>query len=115
MEEQLRALAAMITLIFELVAVLIISVGGVVTLYKMILYGIQRQLRPHMRKVWLEFAGWILLGLEFMMASDIISTMVSPSWDTVGLLAAIVVIRTFLSFFIERDFEAARKISTEAS
>src|SRR5688500_5957507 len=41
----------------------------------------------------------ILLGLEFLVASDIIHTVaVSPTFQSVDVLAAIVVVRTFLSF-----------------
>jgi len=45
----------------------------------------------------------LLLGLEIFIAADIISSVVSPSWDKVGILAAIVAIRTVLSFFLRRE------------
>jgi uncharacterized membrane protein len=44
----------------------------------------------------------ILLGLEFLVAADIIHTVaVELTWETVGVLAIIVLIRTFLSFTLE--------------
>jgi len=44
----------------------------------------------------------ILLGLEFLVAADIIRTVaIKPSFTSVGILGAIVVIRTFLSFTLE--------------
>ncbi len=44
----------------------------------------------------------ILLGLELLVAGDIIRTVaVEPSFTSVGVLAIIVVIRTFLSFTLE--------------
>jgi uncharacterized membrane protein len=44
----------------------------------------------------------ILLGLEFLVAGDIIRTVaVSPSFTSVGILALIVLVRTFLSFSLE--------------
>ncbi len=42
----------------------------------------------------------LLLGLEIFIAADIISSVVSPSWEKVGILAAIVAIRTVLSYFL---------------
>jgi len=46
----------------------------------------------------------ILLGLEFLVAGDIIRTVaVSPSFQSVGVLAAIVAIRTFLAFTLELE------------
>ncbi len=48
----------------------------------------------------------ILLGLELLVGADIISTITAPlTFESVGLLAAIVVIRTFLSFSLEAEIE----------
>ncbi|WP_315789134.1 DUF1622 domain-containing protein [Fischerella sp. JS2] len=40
---------------------------------------------------------------EFLLAADIVSTAISPSWDAVAKLAAITEIRTFLNFFSQRE------------
>ncbi|WP_082471364.1 DUF1622 domain-containing protein [Arthrobacter sp. Leaf234] len=46
----------------------------------------------------------ILLGLELLVAADIIRTVaVTPTFESVGVLALIVVIRTFLSFSLELE------------
>ena len=48
----------------------------------------------------------ILLGLEFLLAGDIIRTVViTPSLEQVGVLTIIVLIRTFLSFTLELEIE----------
>lgn len=48
----------------------------------------------------------ILLGLELLVGADIIGTITAPlTWESVGLLAVIVVIRTFLSFSLETEIE----------
>ncbi|WP_405141406.1 DUF1622 domain-containing protein [Sphaerisporangium sp. NBC_01403] len=48
----------------------------------------------------------ILLGLEFLVAGDIIRTVaISPTFQSVGVLAAIVLVRTFLSFSLEVELE----------
>lgn len=48
----------------------------------------------------------ILLGLEMLVAADIIRTVaVSPTFRSVGVLAVIVVVRTFLSFSLEVELE----------
>ena len=48
----------------------------------------------------------ILLGLELLVGADIISTITSPlTFESVGLLAGIVLIRTFLSFSLEAEIE----------
>ncbi|MGE0034570.1 MAG: DUF1622 domain-containing protein [Xanthobacteraceae bacterium] len=48
----------------------------------------------------------ILLGLELLVGADIISTITAPlTFESVGLLAGIVAIRTFLSFALETEIE----------
>jgi uncharacterized membrane protein len=48
----------------------------------------------------------ILLGLEFLVAADIIRTVaVSPSFRGVGVLAVVVAVRTFLSFTLDVELE----------
>ena len=48
----------------------------------------------------------ILLGLELLVGADIIGTITAPlTFESVGLLAVIVAIRTFLSFSLETEIE----------
>src|SRR5262249_34444347 len=68
-----------------------------------------------LRHAWLEFARWLVLGLEFMLAADIVRTVIAPTWQEIGQLAAIAVIRTFLNFFLERDLEAASQAGWEST
>ena len=50
----------------------------------------------------------ILLGLEFLVAADIIRTVaVTPSGESVAVLAGIVLIRTFLSFSLQLEMTGA--------
>lgn len=53
-----------------------------------------------------NFGRAILLGLEFLIAADIINTVaVRPTLESVAVLAGIVAIRTFLSFSLELEIE----------
>ncbi len=47
----------------------------------------------------------LALGLEFLLAGDILNTAVAPTWDAVATLAAIAAIRTGLNFFLQRELE----------
>jgi uncharacterized membrane protein len=50
----------------------------------------------------------ILLGLEFLVAADIIRTVaVTPTPQSVAVLAGIVLIRTFLSFSLQLEMTGA--------
>jgi uncharacterized membrane protein len=55
--------------------------------------------------VFIRLGSWLLLGLEFALAADIVRTAISPTWVELGQLAAIAGIRTVLNYFLERDIE----------
>ena len=61
------------------------------------------------RDIWLRHARWLIAGLTFQLAADIIETSITTSWEAVGRLAAIAVIRTFLNYFLERDLADVRE------
>jgi uncharacterized membrane protein len=66
------------------------------------------------RDVWLRYARWLVAGLTFQLAGDIIETAIAPTWEDIGRLAAIAVIRTFLNFFLERDLAEVRERQHDA-
>lgn len=53
----------------------------------------------------IEFGRNIVLGLEFFIAADIIQTFIVPDYYEVGILGALVIIRTILSYFLNRELE----------
>ena len=61
------------------------------------------------RDVWLHYARWLVGGLTFQLAADILATSVAPSWDELVRLAIVAVIRTLLNFFLERDLSEVRR------
>jgi len=50
-----------------------------------------------------SLAHALSLALEFLICADILKTAISPTWEDIGQLAAIVGIRTFLNFFLTRE------------
>src|SRR5690349_13549101 len=61
---------------------------------------------PQRREVWIRYARWLIAGLTFLVAADILKTTIHTDWQSIGQLGAIAAIRTFLNFFLERDLEA---------
>ena len=49
----------------------------------------------------------MVLGLEFFIASDVIQTVVVPTWESLGMLAGIVAIRTVIVYFLEYEMRSA--------
>jgi len=62
----------------------------------------------------LRYARWLVAGLTFQLAADIIETSITTDWDAVGRLAAVAVIRTFLNYFLENDVGEMREREREA-
>ncbi|MGI6545137.1 MAG: DUF1622 domain-containing protein [Fastidiosipilaceae bacterium] len=57
------------------------------------------------RQAQIQLAGFVLLGLEILIVADIIETIVRPALDDLLRLAAIVAIRTVLSYFLNREIK----------
>lgn len=57
----------------------------------------------------LRMGRWLALGLEFELAADILRTTVTPTWNEIGQLAAIVVLRTTLNYFLQREIDLAEQ------
>ena len=53
----------------------------------------------------LSLGRWLALGLEFALAADILRTAIAPTWQDIGQLAAIAVLRTALNFFLAREID----------
>lgn len=74
------------------------------TAYASYLYVTDRKRKNLFQTYRLQLARGILLGLEFLVAADIIKTVaIEFTFTSVGVLAGIVLIRTFLSFAIEME------------
>ena len=63
----------------------------------------------------LTLARFLAIALEFQLGADILSTAVAPSWDAIGKLGAIAVIRTALNFFLGREMQEAKEQEKEES
>lgn len=106
MEELFKRIAASIALGVEGLAALIVAFGAIEAAYGSVLAIVRGQNQSGQRKkIWLRFAMWLVLGLEFELGADVVRTAISPTWQQIGQLAAIGGIRTFLNAFLEKDLE----------
>jgi uncharacterized membrane protein len=107
MEELFKIYASHVALFVEAVAAMVITFGAIQALIGLFSSPEKVGAHPLRQKklVWLKFGVWLLLGLEFELAADIVRTAISPTWTEVGQLGVIAVIRTFLNFFLEKDID----------
>jgi uncharacterized membrane protein len=108
MEELFDQVARTAGLLIEAAAVFVVAFGAAEAFVKLMFLLATPGAGHGVRKdIWRRFGTWLLLGLEFALAADIIASVVSPTWQDIGQLGAIAVIRTFLNYFLERDLEKA--------
>lgn len=65
---------------------------------------------PQRRAIWINYARWLIAGLTFQLAADLIETSITTDWEAIARVGAIAVIRTFLNHFLERDLSEVREM-----
>ena len=108
MEELLITTVGYLRLAIEAVGAAVVGIGALSTtyLYALSLLGLRNYTNTQIR---LHLGRYLALGIEFQLGSDILGTAVSPTIEEVGLLAAIVVIRTVLNYFLSKELERERE------
>ena len=91
-------------IVVEGVGALVIAIGMVASFIEFARIHVTRQIGGN-NSVRQTFARYMALALEFQLGADILATSVAPSWDMLGKLAAIAVIRTALNYFLTREME----------
>lgn len=99
----------------EAAAALIIGLAGIEALLRSLLEFLRQNVAAtpgtsghnEKERIRLRLGRWLALALEFLVAADILRTAVAPSWDEIGKLAAIVLLRTALNFFLQREIDQA--------
>jgi uncharacterized membrane protein len=116
LEQHFKDIAALLALSIEGAAVLVVAFGALQALLRIV--GLALHAGPDLRAakaIWLAFAAWIVLSLEFALAADIIRTAIAPTWKDIGQLAAIATIRTALNYYLEKDIDAVTGKSENAT
>lgn len=94
-------------LLVETTGAVVIGLGVLAAAYKF-----ARSLVPpqftHYNDIRLTLARFLALALEFQLGADILSTAIAPSWDQIGKLGAVAVIRTALNYFLTREMREER-------
>lgn len=90
---------------FDATGVLVIAGGALLAAWRLVA-AVSGARTPDVRRFRQDFGGAIVLGLEFLVAGDIIRTVVvAPTLQNVAVLAIIVLIRTVLSMALQVEIE----------
>ncbi|GAA4385011.1 DUF1622 domain-containing protein [Hymenobacter koreensis] len=98
----------------EAVGAAVIGIGIVVALAQLLPMVLRRK-PASFTAVRLSLARYLALALEFQLGADILSTAIAPTWEQIGQLGAIAVIRTVLNVFLAKEMrEEQASIAEEA-
>lgn len=106
-EHTIRSTVEWLRLLVETLGVLVIAAGVAVAVAGLVRHMLSR-CDDSFIPVRLHFARYLTLALELQLAADILSTSVAPTWERIGKLAAIAVIRTALNYFLNKEIEHER-------
>jgi len=98
--------------VIEAIGAAVIAAGVAIAIgsYLLALIGVRPVTYEQVR---LQLARAIALGIEFQLASDVLGTAVSPTFEQIGRLAAIAGIRTLLNYFLAQEIERAERMQRQ--
>jgi uncharacterized membrane protein len=97
-----------IKLILEVGGALIVGFGALIATFQ--LFRALASPDPvRFTPVRLTFAKYLSLALEFQLGADILGTTIAPSWEQIGKLGAIALIRTALNYFLGREMKEEKE------
>jgi uncharacterized membrane protein len=106
-EEIVANLVLWLKLVIEAIGALVIGVGMILASLRFTRGSFPPTARDFI-DARLTLARFLAIALEFQLGADILSTAVAPSWDAIGKLGAIAVIRTALNYFLSREMQDER-------
>ncbi|MDN3293996.1 DUF1622 domain-containing protein [Streptomyces ficellus] len=108
-ESTLRDVIGLLVRVVEAAGALIVFVGAIWAFAQFILAGMRSGRRvAGFNRIRLSLGRFLVLGLEFQLAGDVLRTAVAPSFAEIGQLAAIAAIRTALNYFLGREIARER-------
>jgi uncharacterized membrane protein len=116
LEETFRQFAHAASLGIQVLALIVLVRGSLEAAVGIVRVMISTRASNAARRAgWLEYSRWLVAGLTFQLAADIIDTMVVPGWQDLARVGIIAVIRTFLTYFLDRDIDSIRERDAEVA
>ncbi|MDZ4713820.1 MAG: DUF1622 domain-containing protein [bacterium] len=106
-----------IAFVISVVSLCIIAYGSLIALFQFIKNELSRFSGKftftEISVIRLQLGYYLLLGLEFLIASDIIRTIIDPTDQDLIVLGGIVVIRTVLTYFLNREIQQPKTVDSK--
>jgi len=89
----------------EVIAAVVIGISLLKFIYKYVKHLFSKDDGITNQTIRIQFGSSLTVALELLLAADILATAIAPTWDDIGKLAAIAVLRTALNYFLERELK----------
>ncbi|SNQ60344.1 DUF1622 domain-containing protein [Candidatus Methanoperedens nitratireducens] len=99
-------------MLFAYIGATIILYGGILTVIRTLQLELKRSIDISFHDIRRDFTHKIVFGLDFLVASDILKTIVAPSQQEILFLGATVSIRTVMGYFLTKEaaeFDSSKK------
>ncbi len=107
-ENVLRDYVDLLVRLVEAAGAVVIFIGAALAAVGFVRTAFRRHSNDEFVRVRLRLGRYLTLGLEFQLASDVLSTAIAPTFAEIGKLAAIAAIRTLLNYFLAKEIERER-------
>ena len=103
MEEIAKQITINVSHAVEILAAIIIGVAVIKTLFNYFSLLKSSVTKITKEEIRVHFGSSVAVSLELLLGADVLATAVALSWNDIGKLAAIAVLRTALNYFLERE------------
>lgn len=104
LQGNLEIVVSFLEVVLEAVAAVCIVLGLFVSIKLSIILRRRRSsIQFPLGRLRLTFGRWLALALEFQLGADVLATTVAPTFEALGKLGAIAIIRTFLNYFLNKE------------
>lgn len=105
MKEWAEIITKYLSSFVEILAAMVIGIALLQFLYSYIRNIFKPNVETINQNIRIRFGSSLTVALELLLGADILATAIAPTWDDIGKLAAIAVLRTALNFFLERELK----------
>lgn len=105
MEEITKDITITVSYSVEILAAVIIGFAVIKTLLNYLSLVKTAGLKITKEEIRVQFGSSVAVSLELLLGADVLATAVAPSWNDIGKLAAIAVLRTALNYFLGKELK----------
>lgn len=105
MEEIAKQITINVSHAVEILAAVIVGIAVIKTLFNYFTLLKTSASKISKEEIRVQFGSSVAVSLELLLGADVLATAVAPSWNDIGKLAAIAILRTALNYFLEKELK----------